>query len=178
MPVWHGEKITSKTEMHNCFSFTYIFTIQLAWNQNLNFKTEHCTFSIVFDALGNPIKFVFSLCLVNWIFVQGVFIFCMEVFIFCTKGIYILYEGYSYFVRGVFIFSHIAGYGIYVINKQAPNAQIWLSSPVSGPKRYDYIDDKWIYKHDNSNLHKLLSTELKKVFGDDSDFSSCAYSWW
>ena len=25
--------------------------------------------------------------------------------------------------------------GTYVINKQAPNQQIWLSSPVSGPKR-------------------------------------------
>lgn len=30
-------------------------------------------------------------------------------------------------------------FGTYVINKQAPNKQIWLSSPVSGPKRYDYI---------------------------------------
>ena len=27
--------------------------------------------------------------------------------------------------------------GTYVINKQTPNKQIWLSSPISGPKRYD-----------------------------------------
>ena len=26
--------------------------------------------------------------------------------------------------------------GTYVINKQSPNKQIWLSSPLSGPKRY------------------------------------------
>lgn len=26
--------------------------------------------------------------------------------------------------------------GTYVINKQPPNKQIWLSSPVSGPDRY------------------------------------------
>lgn len=26
--------------------------------------------------------------------------------------------------------------GTYVINKQTPNQQIWLSSPLSGPKRY------------------------------------------
>ena len=29
--------------------------------------------------------------------------------------------------------------GTYVINKQPPNKQIWLSSPISGPKRFDYI---------------------------------------
>jgi len=29
--------------------------------------------------------------------------------------------------------------GRYVINKQPPNKQIWLSSPVSGPSRYDYV---------------------------------------
>ena len=28
-------------------------------------------------------------------------------------------------------------HGTYVINKQTPNKQIWLSSPVSGPYRYD-----------------------------------------
>ncbi|KAJ2011532.1 Mitochondrial matrix iron chaperone, partial [Coemansia sp. S85] len=28
--------------------------------------------------------------------------------------------------------------GTYVINKQPPNKQIWISSPVSGPERYDY----------------------------------------
>lgn len=26
-----------------------------------------------------------------------------------------------------------------MLNKQPPNKQIWLSSPVSGPKRYDYV---------------------------------------
>ncbi|KAL8683535.1 MAG: hypothetical protein Q9224_006675 [Gallowayella concinna] len=29
--------------------------------------------------------------------------------------------------------------GTYVLNKQPPNRQIWLSSPISGPKRYDYL---------------------------------------
>ncbi|KAF7284339.1 hypothetical protein GWI33_022321 [Rhynchophorus ferrugineus] len=29
-------------------------------------------------------------------------------------------------------------FGTYVINKQSPNKQIWLSSPTSGPKRLDY----------------------------------------
>ena len=28
--------------------------------------------------------------------------------------------------------------GTYVINKQAPNRQLWMSSPLSGPVRYDW----------------------------------------
>ncbi|KXJ97045.1 Frataxin-like domain-domain-containing protein [Microdochium bolleyi] len=62
--------------------------------------------------------------------------------------------------------------GEYVINKQPPNKQIWLSSPVSGPKRYDYVllsegqNDKqdtatgaWVYLRDGSTLDEVLQTE-------------------
>uniref|UniRef100_A0A0N4WWH1 ferroxidase n=1 Tax=Haemonchus placei TaxID=6290 RepID=A0A0N4WWH1_HAEPC len=34
--------------------------------------------------------------------------------------------------------------GTYVINKQSPNRQLWLSSPISGPKRYDLVDHRWV----------------------------------
>ncbi|CAG2110480.1 unnamed protein product [Medioppia subpectinata] len=51
-------------------------------------------------------------------------------------------------------------HGVYVINKQSPNKQIWLSSPISGPKRYDYINNEWIYKRDGISLQSLLSSEL------------------
>ncbi|ESZ95763.1 hypothetical protein SBOR_3870 [Sclerotinia borealis F-4128] len=63
--------------------------------------------------------------------------------------------------------------GTYVINKQPPNKQIWLSSPTSGPKRYDFVitsegqDSKegtgsgeWIYLRDGSSLTDLLLNEL------------------
>ncbi|PIO66915.1 iron donor protein CyaY, partial [Teladorsagia circumcincta] len=33
--------------------------------------------------------------------------------------------------------------GTYVINKQSPNRQLWLSSPISGPKRYDLVDRRF-----------------------------------
>ncbi|KAI1381588.1 Frataxin [Hypoxylon crocopeplum] len=62
--------------------------------------------------------------------------------------------------------------GIYVINKQPPNKQIWLSSPVSGPKRYDYVivgegegdkqdtaKGKWIYLRDGTTLNEVLQKE-------------------
>ncbi|TGO58427.1 hypothetical protein BCON_0055g00300 [Botryotinia convoluta] len=63
--------------------------------------------------------------------------------------------------------------GTYVINKQPPNKQIWLSSPTSGPKRYDFVitsegqDSKegtgsgeWIYLRDGSSLNELLLNEV------------------
>ncbi|KIH93516.1 mitochondrial chaperone [Sporothrix brasiliensis 5110] len=58
----------------------------------------------------------------------------------------------------------------YVINKQPPNKQIWLSSPISGPKRYDWVLDagtsgdstrgQWIYLKDGSALNDLLRDEI------------------
>jgi frataxin len=63
--------------------------------------------------------------------------------------------------------------GTYVINKQPPNKQIWLSSPKTGPKRFDYVmlsegqDAKegtgradWVYLRDGSTLTELLQAEI------------------
>uniref|UniRef100_A0A1I7WRV6 ferroxidase n=1 Tax=Heterorhabditis bacteriophora TaxID=37862 RepID=A0A1I7WRV6_HETBA len=61
--------------------------------------------------------------------------------------------------------------GTYVINKQSPNKQIWLSSPLSGPKRYDLINEKWIYSHNHESLDSLLTREFRMIFNaDDIDF--------
>ena len=64
--------------------------------------------------------------------------------------------------------------GTYVLNKQPPNKQIWLSSPISGPKRYDWCvvgdsqGDKegtgsghWIYARDGSSLDEVLLEEIE-----------------
>jgi len=57
--------------------------------------------------------------------------------------------------------------GTYVINKQPPNKQIWLSSPFSGPKRYSYSSqhDDWIYSRDGVAIGDLLNRELSEVLG-------------
>ncbi|KKY34640.1 putative mitochondrial iron uptake protein [Diaporthe ampelina] len=73
---------------------------------------------------------------------------------------------------GVLTFS-FPDIGTYVINKQPPNKQIWLSSPISGPKRYDYVvtgegqaqkEDTavgdWVYIRDGSTLGELFLKEL------------------
>ncbi|KAK0078327.1 hypothetical protein PV325_002679 [Microctonus aethiopoides] len=66
-------------------------------------------------------------------------------------------------------------YGTYVINRQTPNKQIWLSSPTSGPKRYDFINGTWIYKHDGKSLHELLDKEIPSIVKDTTSFNKCAY---
>lgn len=63
----------------------------------------------------------------------------------------------------------IAPIGTYVINKQPPNKEIWLSSPISGPKRYGYFiekdsqgkteEGKWLYYRDLTTLRELLLEE-------------------
>lgn len=63
--------------------------------------------------------------------------------------------------------------GTYVLNKQPPNKQIWLASPKSGPKRYDWVaigeaqsdkqetaEGQWVYLRDRSTLGKLFLDEL------------------
>lgn len=60
-------------------------------------------------------------------------------------------------------------HGTYVINKQPPNKQIWLSSPSSGPKRFDYDikAQRWICHKEGTStwLDELLNKELSGLFG-------------
>ncbi|CAO2650891.1 Nn.00g091880.m01.CDS01 [Neocucurbitaria sp. VM-36] len=61
----------------------------------------------------------------------------------------------------------------FVLNKQPPNKQIWLSSPISGPKRFDWVVSQegmdfkegggqgdWIYLRDGTSLTEILRKEL------------------
>ncbi|MCJ1235635.1 Mitochondrial chaperone Frataxin [Varicellaria rhodocarpa] len=56
--------------------------------------------------------------------------------------------------------------GTYVINKQKASRQIWVSSPVSGPFRFDYIEmrdktHKWVSRKETFvSLDDLLKEEL------------------
>ncbi|OBA15687.1 frataxin [Ogataea polymorpha] len=58
--------------------------------------------------------------------------------------------------------------GSYVLNKQPPNKQLWLSSPISGPKRFDLLDGEWISIRDGVKLHDMLEEEMTQIFGDFS----------
>lgn len=57
----------------------------------------------------------------------------------------------------------------YVINKQTPNKQLWLSSPISGPMRFDFESGRWIEKYTKTDLKKLLSKELSTLLKNQVD---------
>ena len=55
---------------------------------------------------------------------------------------------------------------IYVFNKQAPNKQLWLSSPYSGPLRfeYDHPTGKWLNNRTKTNILDILNEEFSTHF--------------
>lgn len=56
--------------------------------------------------------------------------------------------------------------GQYVINKHAPNKEIWMSSPISGATHFGYAEGKWVSTRDASLvLEEVLAAELKAKFG-------------
>nr|ODO04246.1 iron donor protein CyaY [Cryptococcus depauperatus CBS 7855] len=60
-------------------------------------------------------------------------------------------------------------HGTYVLNKQPPNLQIWMSSPVSGPSRFNWTPDAdgrdgaWVHHRRDVRLGALLDGELRAV---------------
>lgn len=62
---------------------------------------------------------------------------------------------------------NLGSHGTYVINKQGPNKQIWMSSPVSGPVRYDFVEGQWVYKHDGHTFNDRLAQELQEISGKE-----------
>uniref|UniRef100_A0A452USE4 Frataxin mature form n=2 Tax=Ursus TaxID=9639 RepID=A0A452USE4_URSMA len=66
--------------------------------------------------------------------------------------------------------------GIYMINKQTPTKQIWLSSHSSGPQGCDWTEKNWVYSHHHVSLHRLLATGLTKALKTKLDLSSLACS--
>lgn len=53
----------------------------------------------------------------------------------------------------------------YVLNKQTPNRQIWLSSPISGPSRFERSEEgEWKQNRTNADLLELLESEFNGHF--------------
>ncbi|KAM0676323.1 Mitochondrial matrix iron chaperone [Gurleya vavrai] len=58
----------------------------------------------------------------------------------------------------------VADIGTYVINKQPVNRQIWTSSPLTGPKRFDIRKDlMWFDKKNNIELKRYLENEINQI---------------
>ena len=50
--------------------------------------------------------------------------------------------------------------GQYVINRHAPNRQIWVSSPKSGAWHFERKDEAWVSTRGSDRLDALLGGEL------------------
>ena len=84
-------------------------------------------------------------------------------------------------------------HGTYVINKQPPNQQIWISSPLSGPGRFGFVpadasadagkggeggDGGWVHhRQAHVRLGNLLDTELRELMkrsgAESEDWEGC-----
>eukprot|EP00808_Paulinella_micropora_P013645 g7159.t1 len=65
--------------------------------------------------------------------------------------------------------------GTFVLNKHGVTRQIWLSSPLSGPSKYNYHGSKttpqrWLGERDEHPLSSLLKKEFTQVLGKDVSF--------
>ncbi len=56
--------------------------------------------------------------------------------------------------------------GTWVLNKQAPNQQIWWSSPKSGPLRFEYKEGAWVTSRTGRQLEELLKSEIVELLGN------------
>jgi frataxin len=55
----------------------------------------------------------------------------------------------------------------FVVNKQTPNKQIWLSSPLSGPQRFEIDEnEKWIQVRSKEDLTLILQREFNSIIGE------------
>nr|CCA26662.1 conserved hypothetical protein [Albugo laibachii Nc14] len=61
----------------------------------------------------------------------------------------------------------LAHAGSWVINRQVPNKQLWWSSPLSGPRRYEYNPKSkcWENTRDKTELKNLLKREIEEAIG-------------
>ena len=66
--------------------------------------------------------------------------------------------------------------GTFVLNKQAPNMQLWLSSPITGPLRYNYCQAtaSWLNSRDDHRLFDRLADDFETLSGKRPDFSAVA----
>mmetsp|Transcript_14142 Transcript_14142/g.23696 ORF Transcript_14142/g.23696 Transcript_14142/m.23696 type:complete len:190 (+) Transcript_14142:3-572(+) len=65
-------------------------------------------------------------------------------------------------------------HGVWIINKHSASRQIWLSSPKSGPNKFEYSPEqgKWISeREDRTRMHDLLVSEISDILGREFKFT-------
>jgi frataxin len=64
---------------------------------------------------------------------------------------------------------HMGDSGTFVVSRQTPSRQLWLSSPVSGPWHYtyDHVSKNWICTKGQLNFFERMENELSQVLGQN-----------
>ncbi|KCZ77122.1 iron donor protein CyaY [Anncaliia algerae PRA109] len=57
----------------------------------------------------------------------------------------------------------VANIGDYVFNKQSPTKQLWISSPISGPIKFDFVDCKFYNKKSDLFFKKYIRNEISSI---------------
>ena len=62
----------------------------------------------------------------------------------------------------------------FVLNIQRPNLQLWLSSPISGPQRFEFDlnSQKWKNNRNSEDLLEILNKELNDILAENKIDSS------
>lgn len=70
-------------------------------------------------------------------------------------------------LEGGILTIELANGGQYVINKQAPNKEIWVSSPLSGAHHFTWEvgNSAWKDTRSGESLYDMLSQEMSQVSG-------------
>ncbi|GLE08056.1 hypothetical protein PINS_up018989 [Pythium insidiosum] len=61
----------------------------------------------------------------------------------------------------------LGAHGTWVLNRQIPNRQIWWSSPISGPRRYEFDAETgaWLSTREKAELFECLQQEICDATG-------------
>lgn len=53
--------------------------------------------------------------------------------------------------------------GTFIINRNIPRQELWLSSPFSGGAHFRYVDKKWLNTRTKESFETLLFSELDQL---------------
>jgi frataxin len=54
-------------------------------------------------------------------------------------------------------------HGTFIINRNIPRQELWLSSPFSGGAHFSYMENKWLNTRTKESFEKILFAELEQL---------------
>lgn len=63
-------------------------------------------------------------------------------------------------------------HGTFIVSRQTPKRELWLSSPKTGPWHYkfDHVNKDWICSKGNDRFWDRLNKEISPILGEETGF--------